>query len=281
MAITRLKTSGVYGSKYIDVLGGLPAVMAAPTATAGDGNASIAFTAQSGATSYTAISNPGNFTGTGASSPIAVSGLTNGTAYTFQIAATNAQGQGGYSSASNSVTPVFNSSFWSIATANPSGVSSVTFSSIPNTYTHLQLRTFTQISNSSSSVELEMWYNGVQNSYTFRGVYGNGSTALNVWNGANGGATRISDASVGTANSNTSLYAVGIIDIIDYKNTSKNKMNTYISGSLVQSSNTGYHNGFGMGLWSNTAAISSITISNPAGGTFVAGTKFALYGIGA
>ena len=54
------------------------------TATAGSGTASVTFTAPSniggGAiTGYTVISSPGGITGTGASSPITVSGLTNDT----------------------------------------------------------------------------------------------------------------------------------------------------------------------------------------------------------
>jgi hypothetical protein len=53
---------------------------------------------------YTATSSPGSVTGTGAS-PITVSGLTNGTAYTFTVTATNANGTSTASSASNSVTP--------------------------------------------------------------------------------------------------------------------------------------------------------------------------------
>lgn len=56
-------------------------------------------------TSYTATSTPGCLTGTGASSPITVSGLTTGTAYTIKVKATNAIGTGPCSAASNSVTP--------------------------------------------------------------------------------------------------------------------------------------------------------------------------------
>lgn len=56
-------------------------------------------------TSYTATSSPGGFTGTGASSPVRVAGLTNGVAYTFTVKATNGVGTGAASSASNSVTP--------------------------------------------------------------------------------------------------------------------------------------------------------------------------------
>jgi hypothetical protein len=80
------------------------------TATAGNASASVAFTAPSNVgggaiTSYTAISSPGGIVGTGATSPVTVSGLTNGTAYTFTVVATNSYGSGPVSAASNSVTP--------------------------------------------------------------------------------------------------------------------------------------------------------------------------------
>jgi len=83
------------------------------TATAGSGSASVTFTAPSNVgggaiTSYTVISSPGGITGTGASSPVTVSGLTNGTAYTFTVVATNTYGSGPASAASNSVTPTVN-----------------------------------------------------------------------------------------------------------------------------------------------------------------------------
>jgi len=56
---------------------------------------------------YTATCTDGTttYTGTSTSSPVTVSGLTNGTAYTCTVTATNAIGEGGASSATASITP--------------------------------------------------------------------------------------------------------------------------------------------------------------------------------
>ena len=79
------------------------------TATGGDASASVTFTAPtnvggSAISSYSALSTPGGFVGTAASSPISVTGLTNGTDYTFRVWATNTYGPSAYSAASNSAT---------------------------------------------------------------------------------------------------------------------------------------------------------------------------------
>ena len=72
-------------------------------------NVSVAFTAGatggSAVTSYTVTSSPGGLTASGSSSPITVTGLTTGTAYTFTVTATNANGTSAASAASNSATP--------------------------------------------------------------------------------------------------------------------------------------------------------------------------------
>ena len=95
--------------------GSVPGAPTIGTASAGNAQASVSFTAPvsnggSTITSYTATSNPGNITKTlsqAGSGTITVTGLTNGTAYTFTVTATNANGTGAASAASNAVTPTF------------------------------------------------------------------------------------------------------------------------------------------------------------------------------
>jgi outer membrane autotransporter protein len=89
-----------------------PAAPTIGTATAGDRQATITFTAPANSggatiTGYTATSSPGGITASasGSANQITVTNLTNGTAYTFTVTANNTAGTGGTSSASNSVTP--------------------------------------------------------------------------------------------------------------------------------------------------------------------------------
>jgi Fibronectin type III domain len=105
--------SGLSVTNNVGVVATVPGAPTIGTATAGNGSASVPFTApgsNGGSTilDYTATSSPGGLTGTlsgAGSGSITVSGLTNGTAYTFTVKARNAVGSSAASSASNSVTP--------------------------------------------------------------------------------------------------------------------------------------------------------------------------------
>jgi hypothetical protein len=109
--------SGIWTNQSVVQLTGAgtwPRTPGAPTigtATAGNASASVTFTAptdvgSAAITSFTVTSTPGAISGTGAASPVTVSGLTNGTSYVFVALATNGAGTGPASGASNSVTPV-------------------------------------------------------------------------------------------------------------------------------------------------------------------------------
>lgn len=231
---------------------------------------SVAFTAGANGgkavTTYTATSSPGGLTGTGASSPITVSGLTAGTAYTFTVTATNANGTSASSAASNSVTPAVPSSFDSIATltfTSPTYIAQ--FNSIPSTYKHLQIRYADRDSN--TSFILMQLNNDLTTNYAFHYILADGASVT-----ANNNSN-ISYMNAGIVDGIDTRADVGIIDIHDYSSTTKNKTVRYIGGFDNNGSGSLQ---IGSGLWRSTSAINAITLqfADPTGGCTVA-----LYGI--
>ncbi|BCV64734.1 GlyGly-CTERM sorting domain-containing protein [Shewanella carassii] len=99
-------------------------VPGAPTsvnAVASDASATVSFSAPASTggaaiSGYTVTSSPGGLTASGAGSPLTVSGLSNGTDYSFTVIASNTAGTGPASSPSNTVTPKANQS---ISFSNP------------------------------------------------------------------------------------------------------------------------------------------------------------------
>jgi alpha-tubulin suppressor-like RCC1 family protein len=105
---------------------GIPGAPTIGTATAGVGEVSVAFTAPSDTgypttLTFEVTSSPESITATGSASPIVVTGLTNGTEYTFTVTATNDTGTGPASAASNAATPIQAGAIWYVG-ANASGM---------------------------------------------------------------------------------------------------------------------------------------------------------------
>ena len=110
-----INSTGGYAHIHIDhielfqVTGSIPDAPANVASFIGNTEANVLFAAPadggSPITSYTATSNPGGITASSATSPITVSGLTNGVSYTFTVTATNALGTSAASAASNTVVP--------------------------------------------------------------------------------------------------------------------------------------------------------------------------------
>lgn len=253
------------------------------TATAGLLSASVTFTAAATGgtpTSYTATSSPGGFTATGASSPLTVSGLTAGTSYTFTVTATNSAGTSPASSASNSATPASPLGYESIATAtvDASGSLYVDFTSIPQTYTHLQLRGFTRMNSASTEDNVYFRMNGVTTqSYSFHYVSADGAS---TYAGAPANPYYYSfAASVPGNNASSSIFGTFVLDILDYTSTNKNKVLRSLAGND--------RNGSGIaqllsGMLMSTSAVTSVRIMPndlSAGTKFVQYSHFALYGV--
>jgi hypothetical protein len=168
------------------------------------------------------------------------------------------------------------SSYSSIATqtVGSGGASSITFNSIPSTYTHLQIRMLARATDNNTIVYGR--FNGSGVNYARHNIYANGSSAT-----AN--ATTSTDASFfGTCSPNavnSSMFGTSIIDILDYANTNKNKTVRSLAGS-DHNATAGFDGWFYLqsGLWADTSAINSINLFAGAG-SFAQYSSFALYGV--
>lgn len=150
------------------------------------------------------------------------------------------------------------------------GVSSITFAGLPTggQYTHLQLRI-----NCSTSTGSDIWMrlnNDTTNSnYASHILWGNGSSPYASAFGTAYGAY------LGYSGSTTSFVG-GVVDILDYASTNKNKTVRTLSGSDANGSGQIY---LASGLWINSStAINSLFIS-PASGNFNQYSQFSIYGV--
>jgi hypothetical protein len=161
-------------------------------------------------------------------------------------------------------------SFESIATITPSA-SSVSFTSIPSTYKHLQLRYLARDNAGATLRDMNLRLNNdTGTNYAFHFLRGSGA-AVSVSGAASSSSIQANDILTG-AGSTANIYGVGIIDIHDYASTTKNTTVRWFSGN--DQNGSGYVS-LSSGLWINTAAVNRIDITQ----TFAAGSVFSLYGI--
>ena len=167
-------------------------------------------------------------------------------------------------------------SYESIATVTvgSGGSSSITFSSIPSTYKHLQIRCFAQTSGTAYG-KLSFNSDTTNANYKAHELYGDGASASATAYAQSYGGVLI-NAYGGWSNSSSSAWSNTIIDILDYTSTNKNKTTRTLSGYDNNGSGSVE---FQSGLWLATpAAITSITLTLSAN-TFSQYSSFALYGV--
>lgn len=169
-------------------------------------------------------------------------------------------------------------SFESIATYTPTTGTSVTFSSIPQTYKHLQLRIVGRSDVSGTNVGWNIQPNSVTGSvYTLHELYSDGSTVYS-WGYGTGTYNSGPYFEVFGSSVTSNIMGVAIIDFIDYASTSKNKTMRFFTGSDRNGAAGTSTLALKSSLWTSTNAIDSIKIF-AGGGNFVSGTSIALYGI--
>ena len=150
----------------------------------------------------------------------------------------------------------------------------VTFSSIPTSYTSLQIRYIARSTYASTGDSPLMLLNGnTGNNYATHTMSANG-TAVSASGIAPYNAMPCPNISA--ANATASVFGSGIIDIHDYNSTTRNKTIRAFGGW------DGNGSGFTQlrsGIFLNTSAITSITLNlQNTGGSFASGSTFALYG---
>ena len=169
-------------------------------------------------------------------------------------------------------------SYESISTVTVgSNVSSITFSSIPATYTHLQVRIMARNAATGGTTQnLNMTINNDSGgNYTFHQLNSDGSS-VGAYGEGLGRTNCVQVVHIPTSAAASSIFGVGIIDIIDYTNT--NKLRTIKSLRGQDQNNTDGSVALHSYMYNSTTAVSRLDFSG-SGGDIVQYSSFALYGV--
>lgn len=176
---------------------------------------------------------------------------------------------------------LYSASYDSIATVTvgAGGAASIDITSIPATYTHLQVRCFLQANRATYGMgEFKMTINNAAGTnYSRHGAVGYGSGGTGYWGQADQDYI-YADRGLGTNTGGT--YAALVIDILDYTNSNKFKTVRGIQGvdfNGAIATYTGAANLFS-GAYKSTSTVSSIKFESVYG-NFTQYSQVAVYGI--
>lgn len=156
-----------------------------------------------------------------------------------------------------------------------SDTASVTFSSIPQTYKHLQLRMFAKTDRADLEDVTLIQFNGdTAANYSYHNIRGNG-TAASSEGAASTSYIYLHFASTGSTGV-TNIFASSVVDILDYADTNKFKTTRSLHGFDANGSGRIY---LASGNWRSTSAITSIVLDQQFGTNWKQYSHFALYGI--
>ena len=162
-------------------------------------------------------------------------------------------------------------------TVGAGGASSVDFTSIPSTYTHLQIRGIMKMSSTIQDVgNFYIQLNGdTAANYSAHRLYGNGSSAA-AQGLANMNQFYWSQSMPSDYSGYANMFGAAVIDILDYANTNKYKTGRALIGQDTNSSSDSQIK-LASASWRSTSAVTSIKLfTSP---NFTQYSQFALYGI--
>jgi hypothetical protein len=156
-------------------------------------------------------------------------------------------------------------------TVGSGGVASITFSSIPSTYTDLCIKYSIRDTFAGNVLNVGISFNGSSSGYSERLLYGNGSTAAS--GNASGNDLTFQYATGGTTTSST--FASGEIYVPNYAGSTNKSVSV---DSVTENNATAVLTALNAALWSNTAAINQVTLLSK-GTLFAQHSTAYLYGI--
>lgn len=168
-------------------------------------------------------------------------------------------------------------SYESIATVTvgSGGSSSITFSSIPNTYKHLQIRAIGRAAAAQTAGEAQIRINSDSgSSYTYHNLRGNGASTSA--DGSSALTYMYSQFRFAGGNDTANTFGALVMDILDYANTSKYKTVRSLAGYDANGSGS---IGLNSSVWLSTSAITSIVFEVQGSTNWAQYSQFALYGI--
>jgi hypothetical protein len=166
-----------------------------------------------------------------------------------------------------------------IASAISTGSTALfSFTNIPQTFTHLQVRWYARsLGSGVYSEQFTYFINNDRSSiYTSHTLWGDGSSALSINELLNASYVTLVGTSMPNANSIANAFGVVTMDILDYTNTNKNKtIRSFLGWDLNGSGLTGLSSA----LYTTTNAINRIDLGVASGSNYAAGSRADLYGI--
>jgi hypothetical protein len=173
-------------------------------------------------------------------------------------------------------------SYESIATVivGSGGQSSITFNSIPSTYSHLQLRLFLRgdYAGANFNDNILLRFNSDSGSNYTRHILFIQDTSSPSSYGAASTSAAYAGASPNASTGISNTFSGGVTDILDYANTGKYKTVRTLQGYDTNGGGK-QRLSFESSVWMNTSAINSISIISDNSDNWVQYSSFALYGI--